>query len=331
MIIPQNGRKIGQSRERRIYGFVTQTPIETPQLATPVGVCMAIYSLHHTWLGKSHVNYKPGVGRAHANYITRESSCTRLFGARMPTERQWLKAWLNAQEIGDRKNARIIDKVMVALPIELTPSQREALIRAYCEQVSEGRTGWVAAIHDLGKDAHNPHAHIIFRDRDVVTGRRVIMTTERGSTERLRKDWEEAANRALEDAGLDIRIDRRSLAAQGIQRDAPAHRGPTIAAKKREVELPPIAQQDTQRNRTDDRVDHSPDLHWTGRGGMVAQQRSAASWAKAANIELTERSEAARARKRTAQRERFRVTLNDEQKAELERYSLDGARGGIER
>jgi hypothetical protein len=180
---------------------------------------MAIFSLRHTWLGKSHKDYKPGVGKAHANYVTRQSSCTKVFGARAPTDRQTLKAWLNNEEVSDRKNARIIDKLMVALPIELTAGQHAALVRDFCERVTEGRASWIAAVHDRGEDAHNPHVHIILRDRDIDTGRRVMMTTERGSTERFRQAWEETANDALRDAGLSIRIDRRSLAEQGVERD----------------------------------------------------------------------------------------------------------------
>src|ERR1700752_1007240 len=98
---------------------------------------MAIFSLRHTWLGKSHKDYKPGVGAAHANYVTRQSSCTKLLGERAPTERHALKAWLTAEETGDRKNARIIDKLMVALPVELEPAQREALVTAFCERVTQ--------------------------------------------------------------------------------------------------------------------------------------------------------------------------------------------------
>ena len=37
-------------------------------------------------------------------------------------------AWLDEQEQGDRKNARVIDKVVVALPIELTHEQNLGLL-----------------------------------------------------------------------------------------------------------------------------------------------------------------------------------------------------------
>lgn len=232
---------------------------------------MAIFSLTHSWLGKSHKDYKPGVARQHANYITRRSTCTKLIGARAPTERQELKAWLHAQEIGDRKNARVVDKVLVALPIELNRDQREALLHDFCESLTQGRASWIAAVHDKGKDAHNPHAHIMFRDRDIETGRRVMLTTERGSTNRFREAWEGAANRALEQAGFSERVDRRSLADQGLERDAERHKGPQMAV---------LAERERKRRQKSLEMSVGTERDWTDRAGMTAQQRSAAEWIK---------------------------------------------------
>ena len=232
---------------------------------------MAIFSLVHTWLGKSHPDYKPGVAKQHANYITRQSTCTKFIGARAPTERQHLKSWLHKQEVEDRKNARIVDKVLVALPIELNPAQQEALLRDFCEGMTRGRASWVAAIHDRGKDAHNPHAHIIFRDRDIETGRRVMLTTERGSTESFRLAWEIAANSALEAAGHSARIDRRSLADQGVERDAQLHNGPKVNV---------LAEREKKRQARQPDQPQPLDRDWTNRAGMVAQQDSALDWIK---------------------------------------------------
>jgi hypothetical protein len=304
---------------------------------------MAIFSLRHTWLGKSHKDYKPGVGKAHANYVTRQSSCTKVFGARAPTDRQTLKAWLNNEEVSDRKNARIIDKLMVALPIELTAGQRAALVRDFCERVTEGRASWVAAVHDRGEDAHNPHVHIILRDRDVDTGRRVMMTTERGSTERFRQAWEETANDALRDAGLSIRIDRRSLAEQGVEREAAKHAGPKMPiSKDRSVPATPTLEQPAngkQRERLPEdgkpakrSVSHTETPDWTHRGGMVAQQWSATQWLKKSDevraaAETTKNGQSGT----DGRRARFVVELSEEQKTELEKNTPEMGRGGLSR
>jgi hypothetical protein len=133
--------------------------------------------------------------------------------------------WLDQEEQADRKNARVIDKGVVALPLELSHEENLSLLQNFCERMTEGRASWAAAIHDGPKDHDNPHAHIIFRDRDPETGKRVMLTTERGSTERFREGWEQEANIALERAGHDVRIDRRSLADQGIDREPQLHVG----------------------------------------------------------------------------------------------------------
>lgn len=74
----------------------------------------------------------------------------------------------------------------------------------------------VAAIHDTKADADNPHCHLVLRDRHIETGKRAVNMSEKGSTERTRELWETVANEALEAAGSDARIDRRSLIDQGI-------------------------------------------------------------------------------------------------------------------
>jgi hypothetical protein len=125
------------------------------------------------------------------------------------------------------------------LPIELTRDQQIELLESFAERMTQGRASWMAAIHAGERDADNPHAHMIFRDRDVETGKRVMMTTEAGSTERFRQGWEEEVNAALERAGFEQRVDRRSLAAQGIDREPQLHVGAgaqALAAKQHEFQ-----------------------------------------------------------------------------------------------
>lgn len=185
---------------------------------------MAIYSLEVGRVGRS--THRAGTAGAHARYITRKHAASAVLGEHMPIGSRASSTWLDRQEAADRKNARVIEKVRAALPRELTPRQRQALLRRYLWRIGKGRIPWLAAVHDLGKDAQNPHAHLIIRDRDIETGRRVAQLSEKGSCERLRQLWEEETNRALEEAGHAARIDRRSLKAQGIEHRAQRHRGP---------------------------------------------------------------------------------------------------------
>jgi hypothetical protein len=138
---------------------------------------------------------------AYVRYITRSEVCRTILGERMPIDSR-IYAWLDDQEKNDRKNARVVDRVIVALPAELSRDQNIELLQAYGERLTEGRASWMAAIHDGPRDADSPHAHMVFRDRDIETGRRVMLTSEAGSTERLRQVWEEEANLPREKAGL---------------------------------------------------------------------------------------------------------------------------------
>lgn len=190
---------------------------------------MAIYSLCHKSVGKS-TQAEAYTASAHILYITRTRALHHVDAERMPPDGDDAAHWLREEEDRDRANARVIDKVMLALPREITPAERIALVRAFAEQVSKGRAPWLAAFHDNDENAHNPHCHLVFRDRDPDTRKRVVGFSEIGSTERLRKTWETYANRALAQARCPERIDRRTLKAQGIDRRPGIHEG--VRARK---------------------------------------------------------------------------------------------------
>jgi uncharacterized protein YoaH (UPF0181 family) len=184
---------------------------------------MAIFSLNHSFIGRT--TDPKGSASLFVRYMARSEACTEMAGQRLPLDRGELMRWLDWQEGRDRRNARVIDKVVVALPIELTHEENVELVERFGERMTQGRASWAAAIHDGPRDADNPHAHILFRDRDFETGKRVMMTTEKGSTQRLRDIWEEEVNHALERAGIEQRVDKRSLKDQGIDREPQIHVG----------------------------------------------------------------------------------------------------------
>lgn len=214
---------------------------------------MAIYSLSHSTIGRS--THAPGTAGAHLGYITRASACRTIISEHIPNARPGSKGgeartWLDGEEAKDRKNARVIDKLMLALPKELSKEHRVKVVRAFVHELAGGKAvPFFAAIHDKSgtKDAENPHAHVVVRDRCPETGKgRVIGMSEKGSTERAREVWERVCNDALKNAGADARIDRRSLKAQGVERTPQKHEGPVarqIQAKgKHSTKLEWIAQ-----------------------------------------------------------------------------------------
>lgn len=184
---------------------------------------MAIYSLNHKSVGRS--THKSGTAAAHAKYILRAGSDAISFGQHMPTGKYSSATFLLNEEISDRKNARIIDKVMIALPRELSTKQRINLVKSFVGEITQGRMPWLCAIHQTGEDTENPHAHLIFRDRDIDTGKRVVGFSERGSTERIRVLWQDKANEALKEAGFAQTIDHRSNKARGIEVPPQIHEG----------------------------------------------------------------------------------------------------------
>lgn len=218
---------------------------------------MAIYSLNVASVGKS--THAPGTAGAHVRYIAREDACSHLVGEHMPTEPAAARAWMDIQERDDRKNARVIDKLRVAIPRELNAVQRAELIRAFVIDVTGGRTPWLAAIHQTGDDEHNPHAHIIVRDRDIETHKRVLRWSDSprdreklglppNAVDHIRQRWEALANEALARAGHSVRIDRRTLEAQGIDRIPTIHVGPQ-AQHIDETVSKPVSKMRPQRKR----------------------------------------------------------------------------------
>ena len=117
---------------------------------------VAIFSLNHRPIGKS-TQAQPNTAGAHVGYITRPRAASHVEGRGVPTDPREAREYFNGEEAADRKNARVADKVMLALPKELNPEQRLGLVRGYAEEVTQGRAPWLAAFHDQGKDANNPH------------------------------------------------------------------------------------------------------------------------------------------------------------------------------
>lgn len=145
-----------------------------------------------------------------------------------------------------RSSATTGRDIILALPHELTDSQRLDAVRQFAATLID-RYGVAVdfAIHapDRHSDARNYHAHLLMTTRrlgpdgfgaktreldDYTTGPREI--------EVIRKTWERIGNRTLEAAGLDIRIDCRSYADQGVDREPTVHLGPVASGMERNGE-----------------------------------------------------------------------------------------------
>lgn len=197
---------------------------------------MAIYSCNLRSIGRT--THAAGTSGAHMLYIGRERAASEILSAHMPEDPQEARTWMDGHERNARKNARLCDKIRLALPRELSEAERAKLVQDYMGELSKNRVPWYAAIHQTEKDAHNPHAHVVVVDRDIETGKRVLGLSDSirdrqkkglpgpSAVEWVRERWEHHANTALERAGHEARIDRRSLKDQGIEREPQIHIGP---------------------------------------------------------------------------------------------------------
>ncbi len=151
--------------------------------------------------------------------------------------------WNAAENAEGRKNARIAREYLVALPVELSPRQRLSLVRGFSQELTD-RYGFAVdfAIHaprDFpGSDPRNFHAHLLTTTREVtLQGLGAKTNLDRNNDDRVklgmksvvhellhvRERWAVVTNEALREAHISTRIDHRSLAAQGIDREPQPH------------------------------------------------------------------------------------------------------------
>ncbi len=146
--------------------------------------------------------------------------------------------WNAAEEAETRKNSRVAREVIIALPHELGIEERERLTRDMALYLVEKyRVTVDAAIHspvtEDGHDLRNHHAHLLFTTRELTreglgAKTRILDDKITGpqQIEIIREVWETLANDALSRTGQsDVRIDRRTLEAQGIERVPQIHEG----------------------------------------------------------------------------------------------------------
>ena len=206
---------------------------------------------------------KKGKAAAHAAYISREGKYSgrdhyedleATASGNMP---EWAAHnaahfWQAADE-HERINGSVYREIEVALPRELTPSQRLELVREFIEQELSDKHAYQFAIHTpkaaLEKD-DQPHAHIMYserirdgiaRDPEQYFKRYNAKNPEKGGAKKfsggksnnelkaellgLRERWATLQNVRLEKHGYNDRVDHRSLKDQGIDREPEKHLG----------------------------------------------------------------------------------------------------------
>jgi ATP-dependent exoDNAse (exonuclease V) alpha subunit len=168
---------------------------------------------------------------------------SKFADAEMGWARDRSSLWNAAESAETRKNARVAREYLVALPVELSPDQRLKLVREFSRELAD-RYGFALdfAIHaprDFpDSDPRNFHAHLLATTREVTfEGLGAKTTLEMNERRRyelglgssikelvhVRERWATVTNEALREAEVDARIDHRTLAAQGIDREPLPH------------------------------------------------------------------------------------------------------------
>jgi ATP-dependent exoDNAse (exonuclease V) alpha subunit len=163
----------------------------------------------------------------------------RLADADMSWARDRANLWNRVEAAETRSNSRVAREFLVALPAELDTEQRLGLVRGFSQELADRHRFVVDfAIHAPRTDPRNFHAHLLTSTREIhSTGFGAKTALEISDQQRLergmspffqelvdtRARWAQRANEALGAARIAARIDHRSLAAQGIDREPALH------------------------------------------------------------------------------------------------------------
>jgi MobA/MobL family len=167
--------------------------------------------------------------------------------------------WNAAEQAETRKNSTVAREFEVALPSELSDTERKRLALDFAQEIVE-RHGCAAdvAIHAPGKrgDQRNHHAHILCSTRKLTQdgfGAKTRELDDRTSGEivRWRERFAELQNQRFRENGIDAKVDHRSLEAQGIEREPTRHLGVAATGYERRTGLASRKRLDFEKEITD--------------------------------------------------------------------------------
>lgn len=123
-----------------------------------------------------------------------------------------------------RKDAQLALELNIALPIEMTDEQKKSLAVDFCNE-NFVKKGMIADIAFHKLDSDNPHFHVMLTTRKLTPdgagfGQKVREWNSKDQLQEWRKGWADTANEHMQRAGIDARIDHRSLKDQKAELDA---------------------------------------------------------------------------------------------------------------
>jgi ATP-dependent exoDNAse (exonuclease V) alpha subunit len=158
------------------------------------------------------------------------------------------RLWNTAERAEKKSNSRVAREYQVSLPHELSTAQQLALARALSRELTERYKVAVDLAVHLPRpdgDPRNFHAHLLTTTREVTPQglgakagldmqarerRRRELPSARQEFHVLRERWATLTNEALRQANVGARVDHRSFAERGIDRE-PSPNVPLVSLK----------------------------------------------------------------------------------------------------
>jgi len=144
------------------------------------------------------------------------------------------KLWNAVEAIERRKDAQLAREVQLSLPHELSFQQNSKLVRSFVQRhfVDHGMIADLA-IHapDKKGDQRNIHAHVMLTMRELTGdgfGKKNRDWNTNEQLEQWRAAWAKHQNDRFKELDIDQRVDHRSYAAQGLDKEPMQHLG-TVA------------------------------------------------------------------------------------------------------
>ncbi|MBS0365500.1 MAG: MobA/MobL family protein [Proteobacteria bacterium] len=199
------------------------------QSATAAAAYRSAMRIHDERTGELH-DYSRKGGVAHRELV--------LPAGAPDWARQREQLWNAAERAETRRNSTVAREFEIALPSELSGAERTRLAVDLARGIAARHACAVdVSVHRPGRggDTRNHHAHLLcttrrltpegFRDKT-----RELDDARSGEVAYWRERWAALTNERLRDRGLSIRVDHRTLEAQGIERTPTVHQGPMLTA-----------------------------------------------------------------------------------------------------
>jgi hypothetical protein len=149
--------------------------------------------------------------------------------------------WNRAEQEEKRKDSQVGRQFIMCFPTCLTHEEKIELSQAFLQEafIDKGYAVDVA-YHDFkGKNAHNPHAHVLVSSR-AMTAMGFCAFKDRSWNKKewlleLREKWATVQNQHFERTGRAERVDHRSYKDQGINRVPEIHEGKAVSAIRQKI------------------------------------------------------------------------------------------------